>query len=196
MPATFRPSDLVRLRTENPDVRVIDVRTPGEFADGHIAGSYNVPLPDLTEHREEFRAASGPVVLVCQSGRRAAQAESTLSSLGWTEMHVLDGGLQAWHAAALPVSSLHADNLPWALERQVRLVAGGIVATAIAASMLWPPARFVAGAAGTGLVLAALTNSCLMGGLLARLPYNRTRAGNCDMPTLIAELTSGKVVSS
>jgi len=196
MTATFRPSDLVRLRNDNPDVRVIDVRTPGEFAGGHIAGSYNVPLPDLPEHRAEFRAAASPVVLVCQSGRRAGQAESTLTALGWNEVHVLDGGLQAWQAASLPVSSTEGLNVPWVLERQVRLVAGGIVATAVATSVVWPGARFVAGAVGAGLVMAAVTNSCVMGSVLARLPYNRRTVSSCDMPTVIAELTDRREMSS
>ena len=66
-----RPIDLHRLRSEHPDVRVIDVRTPGEFAGRHIPGSYNVPLPDLAEHRAELTSPdAGPVVLVCESGGR------------------------------------------------------------------------------------------------------------------------------
>ncbi len=197
MSVTFRPADLVRLRTIQPDVRVIDVRTPGEFAAGHIPGSYNVPLPDLAEHRTEIRSASSPVVLVCQSGRRAEQAESKLADVGLTSVHVLDGGLVAWEAAAQPIAQIESGLRPWTLERQVRLVAGGIVVTAIAGSVTWPPARYLAGAVGGGLVVAALTDTCMMGNMLGRLPYNRRGvAASCDMPTVVAELADRPAVSS
>ena len=130
------------------------------------------------------------MVLVCQSGRRAAQAEAQLADAGLPGVHVLEGGLQAWEAAAQPIARIEAGALPWTLERQVRLVAGGLVATAIATSVVWPPARYLAGAAGAGLVVAALRDSCVMGNLLARLPYNRRSAtARCDMPTVVAELS-------
>lgn len=197
MPVPLRPADVVRLRAEHPDVRVIDVRTPAEFAARHIPGSYNVPLPDLVEHRAEIRATSGPVVLVCQSGRRAEQAETKLAEVGLSGVHVLDGGLQAWEAAEQSIARIELGSLPWTLERQVRLVAGGIVATAIAVSVVWSPVRYLAGAIGAGLVGAALTDSCLMGNLLARLPYNRSGgAAGCDMPTVVAQLTDRPEVPS
>ena len=61
----------------------------------------------------------------------------------------------------------------WELERQVRLVAGGLVATSVAGSTLAPRMKWLAGAVGTGLVVAALTNPCAMGTALTRLPWNR-----------------------
>lgn len=65
----------------------------------------------------------------------------------------------------------------WALERQIRLVAGSIVLVSIIASVWWPPARFLAGAIGLGLTVAAITDTCLMGTLLMKLPYNRIKLG-------------------
>jgi hypothetical protein len=65
----------------------------------------------------------------------------------------------------------------WALERQIRLVAGSIVLLAIIASIWWSPARYVAGAIGLGLTVAAITDTCLMGKLLMKLPYNRIKLG-------------------
>jgi len=59
------------------------------------------------------------------------------------------------------------------MERQVRLVAGSIVLAGVAASFVWPRARLASGAVGGGLVFSALTNTCGMAALLARLPYNR-----------------------
>ena len=179
---TFRPEDLARLREHDEQLRVIDVRTPGEFAGRHIPGSCNVPLPDLAEHRRALTSTSSPVVLVCESGRRAAMAERQLRDGGFDLVHVLDGGVAAWEAGGLPVERASAADTPWALERQVRLVAGGLVAASVAVSVAWPPARYVAGAIGAGLVVAAVTDTCTMGMLLSRLPYNRAGDG-CDLPT-------------
>ena len=65
---------------------MLDVRTPGEFENRHIAGAYNVPLDQLAEHAPELRAVSGGlVILVCQSGQRANRAEALLHQAGMTD---------------------------------------------------------------------------------------------------------------
>lgn len=181
-------TDLDRLRGRHPDLRVVDVRTPGEFAARHIPGSYNVPLPELAEHHDELRAAAGPVVLVCESGRRAEQAEARLANSGFANVHVLDGGVAAWVDGGLPVARIHHEGAPWTLERQVRLVAGSLVAGAVAASLAFPSARFVAGVVGAGLVVAAVTDTCALGHAISRLPYNRRRP-SCDLTSVVDHLT-------
>jgi rhodanese-related sulfurtransferase len=189
--APFTAEDLDRLRGEHPDVRVVDVRTPVEFSSRHIPGSYNVPLAQLDEHRAELTSADiGPVVLVCESGRRAGVAEERLADAGLGSVHVLAGGVAGWEARGLELARAPGDDVPWALERQVRLVAGGIVATAVAATVVWPPARFFAGAVGLGLVLAAVTDTCAMGLALARLPYNTRSRTACDLPNVVATITA------
>lgn len=185
----LRPTDLDRIRREHPDLRVVDVRTPGEFAGRHIPGSYNVPLPQLSEHRAELSSgAAGPVVLVCESGRRAGQAERQLVEAGLDRVHVLDGGVAAWEAAGGELVR-PAGSAPWSLERQVRLVAGAIVASSIIVSVAWPPARYLAGAIGAGLTFAALTDTCAMGMALAKLPYNTRQRGGCDLPVVVSQIT-------
>lgn len=187
-PTIFGPSDLVALRDCSPTVRIIDVRTPNEFAAGHIPGAYNVPLPDLAAHRAELTATqAGPVVLVCQSGRRAETAESRLANAGLSEVHVLAGGVTAWIAAGHAIAA-EAGATGWTIERQVRGVAGAIVATAIFLSLWWAPVRFIAGALGVGLLFSAVTDTCALGNLLGRLPWNRRRAGTCDLPTVVTAL--------
>ncbi len=93
--------------------------------------------------------------------------------------------MNAWVAAGGPVE--RAGKARWSLERQVRLVAGALVLVAVLASIAVPELRFVAGAVGAGLVLAALTDSCVMGMLLARLPYNRGRGA--DVEAAIARMS-------
>lgn len=150
---------------------VLDVRTPAEFETAHLTGSYSVPLDLLSEHTVELAAhLDRPVVLICQSGVRAEQAAHRLSGVGLTNLHVLEGGLPALTAAGAPVTRGQAR---WAMERQVRLVAGSLVLTGALTSLALPAAIALPIAIGTGLTFSALTNSCAMGTVLARLPYNR-----------------------
>jgi rhodanese-related sulfurtransferase len=167
--------------------RVLDVRTPAEFETAHIPGSYNVPLDTLREHRAELRRhLDEDVVLVCRSGNRAEQAEKALAEVGLPGLHVLDGGIVAWQSAGAAVTE---GRQTWELERQARLVAGGIVLASIVASTVFPTAKWVAGGIGAGLTGAALTNTCAMGMALAKMPWNR-RTSSCDLDTVVEALKS------
>lgn len=171
MPTRLTPGQLRDWLGRADRPQLIDVRSAAEFAAGHIPGSYNVPLPLLREHRAEFaQPLDEQIVLICRTDNRAGQAEQLLAGAGLTRMHVLDGGISAWEQAGAPVNG---GDGRWDLERQVRLVAGGLVATGVLTSTVAPKAKWLAGFVGAGLVTAALTNSCVMGSLLARLPYNR-----------------------
>ena len=164
--------------------RLLDVRTASEFENAHIAGAYNVPLDQLHEHAHEIRAARGPVVLICQSGQRAQRAEALLRSAGMPNLHVLEGGMKDWLARALPVRRVRARV---SLERQVRITAGAITALgAIAALVVSPLLAVVPALIGSGLVFSGVTDTCAMGTLLARLPYNRA-AGSCDTESIVRQ---------
>lgn len=170
-PTTVDVTTLRELVATDDGPRLIDVRTPGEFAAGHIEGSYNVPLDLLREHRGELRHhLDETVVLICRSGNRAAQAERALAAAGLPNLRLLAGGMVAWEADGAPV---RRPRPRWDLERQVRLVAGALVLGAVLVGIVVPPVTWLAAFVGAGLALAALTNTCLMGRLLARLPYNR-----------------------
>lgn len=160
-----------------PDApRLIDVRTPTEFTASHIPGSYNVPLDLLKEHRDELsRHLDEDVVLVCRSGARAKQAESLFGEVTATlpNIHVLSGGVTGWENINAPLSG---GGARWELERQVRLVAGSLVLGSVLTSIAVPRFKWVAGAIGAGLTLAALTDTCAMGMLLGKLPYNQRNA--------------------
>ncbi|MEU8251563.1 rhodanese-like domain-containing protein [Nonomuraea sp. NPDC048916] len=168
----------------NPDVLVVDVRTPAEFGTAHIPGALNLPLDQVDAHlRRIVTDAGGTMVLICQAGGRAAKAREALEGAGLTDVAVLDGGMNAWIAAGAPVNR---GRQKWSLERQVRLTAGGIVLASVVAGAWVPAATIVAGLVGAGLTIAALTDTCAMGMLLARLPYNR--GGGVDVDATIAQL--------
>jgi rhodanese-related sulfurtransferase len=155
------------------DLMVIDVRGGAEFDALHIKGSYHVPLPMLSEHTEEFAAKLGTrVVLVCQSGNRAEQARKHLDSVGLSGVSVLAGGVPAYAAAG---GNVVRGRGPWALERQVRMTAGSLVlASIVAAKFVSPKLGLLAGGIGAGLTFSAATNSCAMGQVLSKMPWNRS----------------------
>jgi rhodanese-related sulfurtransferase len=184
-------TDTVRsLLREGSDIRILDVRTPGEFETVHIPGSYNVPLDTLGEHAGELaRRVAQPVVLVCASGNRASQAEKRLQEAGMDNLKILSGGITEWQAKGGDVRRLKSR---WGLERQVRLVAGSLVLASVVASILVPSLRYVAGFVGAGLAFSAVTNTCGMAMVLARLPYNRS--ASCDIDAAVAALTAPAAV--
>ncbi|WP_144128089.1 rhodanese-like domain-containing protein [Catellatospora sichuanensis] len=171
--ATIRVDATRALVAFDPDVLLVDVRTPGEYETAHIAGAVNLPLDQVDSHLQHIVAAAGTtMVIVCQSGNRAEQCRTKLAAAGLTDVAVMTGGMNAWLAEDGPVVR---GRQRWSLERQVRLAAGGIVLASILVSIWLPAARYLAGFIGAGLAFAALTDTCAMGMMLSKLPYNRPR---------------------
>lgn len=177
VPRVVGVEDVERLQRDRPATRLIDVRTPAEYRAEHIPGSVNVPLDALAAQTSALRAlAADPIVLVCRSGRRAREAAQRLQAAGLAHLYVLDGGVEAWKAAG---RALRTGRPALSLERQVRIVAGTVAALGgILAAVAHPTFGWVAGAVGTGLVVAGVTDTCLLGSLLARMPWNRAGAGD------------------
>ncbi|HUF31015.1 MAG TPA: rhodanese-like domain-containing protein [Gemmatimonadaceae bacterium] len=188
MPPAVAPAELAQILSSHPDVRLLDVRTPGEYETAHIRGAYNVPLDTLGEHGEEIRATvAEPVVLICQSGQRAQKAEAALNAAGMPNLHVLAGGVTGWIAAGQPVVR---GRTRISLERQVRITAGFLVAFgALLALTVNPLFAILPALVGSGLVFAGVSDTCMMGMLLARLRYNRPVT--CDVSEMVRALTSG-----
>jgi len=181
-----------RIATDK-DLPVIDVRSSAEFEALHIAGSYNVPLPLLTEHTEQVAARLGrqpdqPVVLVCQSGVRAEQARRRLAAVGIDTAVVLAGGVPGYAAAG---GDVVRGAVRWSLDRQVRLVAGSLVVLGLVGGrFVSPKVRTLAGAIGTGLTFSAVTDTCAMGRALSVMPWN-TAVQEPTVATALAQLPTG-----
>jgi len=168
MPALLAPTAVQSLK----EPLLLDVRSPGEFRSASISGAVLHPLDRLDpEAVKTLRAEGRPCVVVCQSGTRARKAAEQLTAAGMPDVAVMEGGMNAWIAAGLPVER---GSGVISLERQVRITAGALV-VAGAALGTWAHPGFYALSAfvGCGLVFAGITDFCGMGLLLARMPWNR-----------------------
>lgn len=183
-PAAITAEGLAALLAEGSPTVLLDVRSPAEFESAHIPGAVNVPVDVVTSQAARIaERASDPVVLICQAGPRAEKAGAALSAAGLDRAIVLQGGMAVWDDGFRTVSRGRAT---WSIDRQVRGVAGALVLAGIGASLRKPRARFFAGAIGAGLTFSAVSDFCLMGELLAKLPYNR--GGDFDAERAISQL--------
>lgn len=149
------------------DYSIVDVREPVEFSLGHLPGAKSIPLGQIESRLAEI-PRDRPIVLLCKSGGRAARAQEKLTSAGFADACVVTGGTDAWIAAGFPI--VRAAKTVWSLERQVRFAAGILVLV----GLFIPPWPYLSAFVGAGLVFAAITDSCAMGMLISKLPWNRS----------------------
>ncbi|KUO12895.1 rhodanese-like domain-containing protein [Streptomyces sp. DSM 15324] len=170
---------------------VVDVRTPGEYASGHLPGAHNVPLDRLGEASAALTEAAGrrPLLLVCASGARSARGGARLADLG-VPAATLEGGTGAWAAAGHPLERRAGARTPWPMDRQVRLAAGSLVVAGFLAGLALPPAHWLSGLIGAGLVFSGATGTCGMAMLLARLPHNRPGRDALPFEETLTRLTA------
>lgn len=171
-------------RTRLHELTVIDVRTPAEYASGHLPGALNVPLDRIRRALPDIRHAAerGDVLVVCASGARSESACKLLAEQGIATA-TLVGGTGAWAAEGhdLHTPAACEARSGWSMERQVRLTAGSLVLLGLALGLLVHPALLLISAAiAGGLVFSALTNTCGMAVVLGKLPHNRPRAADLD----------------
>jgi len=166
---TISPGELHERHTAGEAVDLVDGRTPAEFRAAHVAFARNVPLDRLDP------AAVGPpgrpVYLICQTGVRGRKACERLVAAGFPGVVHVEGGMAACAGAGLPMVWGKA---VMSLERQVRIAAGSLVLVGTVLGWLVHPALAgLAAFVGAGLVFSGLTDTCGMGLLLARMPWNR-----------------------
>jgi len=176
MPATISPQELSQLRQNGNPLDLIDVRTPVEFREVHVEFARNVPLDRLnpqTIQAERNGSVEQPLYVICRSGSRGKQACEKLIAAGIANVVNVEGGTMACEAAGLP---LVRGQKTISLERQVRIAAGTLVLIGSALGF-WVHPYFIGLAAfvGAGLTFAGVTDTCGMGMLLARMPWNQVK---------------------
>ena len=163
---------------EKPGTTLVDVREFPEYASGRVPGARLIPLGQIEKRHQEIDH-NHTVYVICRSGKRGGEAQKKLKALGFPNVVNVTGGTEAWKAQNLPIEK--DENPVWDLERQVRFVAGLLVFTGVMLAVFVHP-YFIAlsGFVGAGLVFAAVTNTCAMGLLLAKMPWNKN-AAVCDV---------------
>ncbi|WP_327341529.1 rhodanese-like domain-containing protein [Streptomyces europaeiscabiei] len=171
-------------RTRLHELTVIDVRTPAEYASGHLPGALNIPLDHIRRVLPEIRHAAehGDILVVCASGARSENACKLLAEQGVTTA-TLDGGTGAWAAEGhdLHTTAARDTRAGWSMERQVRFTAGAVVLLGLVLGLFVHPAfQFLSAGIAGGLVFSAVTGTCGMAVVLGKLPHNSPRAADLD----------------
>lgn len=180
---TIDPKHLAEQCRHDTTLEVIDVRTPVEFREVHCSYARNVPLHELDPQaflQQRREPPERPLYVICKSGSRGQTACEKFIAAGFTNVLNVEGGTAAWVAEGLPVVR---GKKAVSLERQVRIAAGFLVLLgALTGYFLTPYAIGLAAFVGAGLVFAGLTDTCAMGTILARMPWNQAGT-TCNTPT-------------
>jgi rhodanese-related sulfurtransferase len=178
---TIRPQQLADL-CRSGQIDLMDVRTPVEFRELHAADARNLPLDRLdpvTVMQARNCSKDEPLYLICRSGSRGRQACEKFLGAGFTNVVNVEGGTVAWAECGLPVVR---GKKAISLERQVRIAAGSLVVLgALLGWLAYPVFIALSAFVGAGLVFAGITDTCGMGLLLARMPWNQVKdsPANC-----------------
>ena len=155
-------------------IDLIDVRSPAEYEEVHLELARNVPLDQLDPVaviRDREGSESKPLYLICRSGSRGKLACEKFLKAGYANVVNVEGGTIACEHAGLPMLR---GKKTISLERQVRIAAGTLVLVGSLLGWLVHPAFIgLAAFVGAGLVFAGITDTCGMGMLLARMPWNQ-----------------------
>jgi rhodanese-related sulfurtransferase len=184
--ATISPSSLAQLYVSGKKIDLIDVRTPVEYREVHVQFARNIPLDQLDPAQvmtARNGTASEPLYVICRSGGRSHQACEKFIRAGYTNVVNVEGGtLACQNAIGLPLAQ---GKKAISLERQVRIAAGSLVLLGLALGWFVHP-YFIGLSAfvGAGLVFAGVTDTCGMGMLLARMPWNKVASGSCSSTTV------------
>ena len=173
----IKPRELADLAKGGKKIDLIDVRTPVEFREVHVEMARNIPLDRLdlaTVMQSRNGLANDPLYVLCRSGSRGQQAYEKFVKAGFANVINVEGGTLACVEAGLPVVR---GKKTISLERQVRIAAGLLVLTGAVLGWLVHPAIIGLSAfVGAGLVFAGITDTCGMGMILARMPWNQCSA--------------------
>ena len=172
------PSVLHKLSPQEVQARLsagravlVDIREPDEFARAHVPGTKSQPLSQF----EQAHLAIDPdadVIFTCRTGMRTAGACDRLSARVQGDAYVLDGGLDAWARAGLPVEEDR--KAPLELNRQVQIAAGTMILLGVILGFLVSPLWFgLSVFVGMGLTFAGVSGTCGLARLLMLAPWNK-----------------------
>ncbi len=154
---------------------LIDVREPDEYIKEHVPEAHLVPLSGF--NTEDFPEEHDKIaVFHCKSGGRTEASAPRILQTGFREVYQLDGGIEAWRRAGLPVN----ENVkaPISIMRQVQITAGLLILLGVVLSVAANPWFIVLSAAvGAGLAQAGITGTCVMAVILKHMPWNRVISG-------------------
>lgn len=154
---------------------LVDIREADEFARAHVPGAQSQPL-SAWEQAHLTVDPDADVIFTCRTGMRTAGACDRLAARVSGEAFVLDGGLDGWTKAGLPVSEDR--KAPMELNRQVQITAGLMILAGVLLGFTAAPGWFLlSGFVGAGLTFAGVTGTCGMARLLMLAPWNRARQG-------------------
>lgn len=170
MVKTISAQDASRLLREG--ATLVDVREPDEHARERIPGAQSLPLSQLKDRRLTVTEGR-PVLFHCRSGARTAgNADRLAEKAGNCEAFIVEGGLDAWKKAGLPVTMDRRQ--PLELMRQVQIAAGSMVVLGVVLGVAVSPLFFaLSGFVGAGLVFAGVTGTCGLANALRLMPWNR-----------------------
>lgn len=172
---TISPRELNEIKNAGQKLDLIDVRTPVEFREVHVPFARNLPLDQLntTKLVSGRQGSLAPLYVICKSGSRGKQACEKLMNAGCENVVNVEGGTFAWEQAGFPVTR---GRKAMSLERQVRIAAGTLVFLgSVLGAFVHPYWIGLSAFVGAGLVFAGVTDTCGMGMLIARMPWNQVR---------------------
>lgn len=171
----IHPADL--MSQKDAELCILDVRTAAEVQAESLPNCLHIPLHDLTPERVQAELSkrgqpTDTVFLLCQSGRRAEMAANQLQGHISPTLSIIEGGMNAVKQAQIPTQQ--AGNPVMSLERQVRIAAGFLVVAGVVLGTWAHPTFYgLAGFVGAGLMFAGITDTCMMGMAIARMPWNK-----------------------
>ena len=151
---------------------LVDIREADERAREHVPGARHNPLSRLSP---VDAPPGGVVIFHCRSGARTAANAARLADAAACDAYILEGGMDAWKRAGLPVAARKGQ--PIEIMRQVQITAGSLVLLGVILGFTVSPAWFgLSGFIGAGLTFAGISGWCGMARMLALMPWNRAAA--------------------
>lgn len=172
---TIEPNELLKRHKAGEKVELIDVRTPVEYREVHVEFAKNYPLDRLDPSSivKARTSTDAPLYVICKAGGRGQTACEKFIAAGFENVVNVEGGTSACEKSGLPVVR---GKKAMSLERQVRIAAGALVFSGVLLGT-WVSGWFyiLSGFVGGGLMFAGITDTCMMGMLIAKMPWNQCK---------------------